>query len=64
MSSTPVDHPDCKTMQVRQGTGLRAMVFVLQIFLALAPLVGVFLLAHFNAGPMWSPDLTSESRRM
>ena len=57
MSSAPVDHPDRKTVQVRQGTGPRAMVSVLLISLALAALVGLLLLAFFHALPTQPPDL-------
>lgn len=56
MSSAPVDHPDRKTVQARQGTGPRAMVSVLLISLALAALVGFMLLAYFYAWPTQSPE--------
>jgi hypothetical protein len=56
MSSAPVDHPDRKAVQVRQGTGPRAMVSVLLISLALAALVGLLLLAYFYAWPTQSPE--------
>ena len=46
-SSKPVDHPDRKTVRVRQGTGPRAMVSVLFISLAMSAMVGVALLAYF-----------------
>jgi hypothetical protein len=55
MSSAPVDHPDRKTVQVRQGTGPRSMVSVLLISLALATLLGLLLLAYFYAWPTQSP---------
>ena len=56
MSSAPVDHPDRKTVQVRQGTGPRSMVSVLLISMALAVLVGLLLLAYFYAWPLQSPQ--------
>ena len=56
MSSAPVDHPDRKTVQVRQGTGPRSMVSVLLISIALAVLVGLLLLAYFYAWPLQSPQ--------
>jgi len=56
MSSAPVDHPDRKTVQVRQGTGPRSMVSVLLISIALAALAGLLLLAYFYAWPAQSPQ--------
>jgi hypothetical protein len=56
MSSAPVDHPDRKTVQVRQGTGPRSMVSVLLISIALAALAGLLLLAYFYVWPMQPPQ--------
>jgi hypothetical protein len=46
-SSKPVDHPERKTVEVRQGTGPRAMVSVLFISLLAAAVAGVIVLAYF-----------------
>jgi hypothetical protein len=46
-STEPVDRPDQKTVDVRQGTGPRATVSVLFISLALSALLGAALLAYF-----------------
>jgi hypothetical protein len=46
-NSKPVDHPDRETVEVRQGTGPRAMVSVLFISLSMAMVVGAALLAYF-----------------
>ena len=45
--SKPVDHPDRETVEVRQGTGPRAMVSVLFISLVSAVVAGAILLAYF-----------------
>ena len=47
--SKPVDHPDRKTVEVRQGTGPRATVSVLLVSLLLAAVAGLLLLAYFYA---------------
>lgn len=49
-NTKPVDHPDRETVEVRQGTGPRAMVSVLLISLAMAGLLGAILLAYFILG--------------
>jgi hypothetical protein len=46
-NSKPVDHPDRETVEIRQGTGPRAMVSVLLISLAFAGVSGAALLAYF-----------------
>jgi hypothetical protein len=46
-NSKPVDRPDQETVEVRQGTGPRAMVSVLTISLMLAAVAGVALLAYY-----------------
>ena len=46
-NSKPVDHPDRETVEVRQGTGPRAMVSVLLISLTMAGVLGAVLLAYF-----------------
>ena len=46
-NSKPVDHPDRETVEVRQGTGPRAMVSVLFISLTMAVLLGTVLLTYF-----------------
>jgi hypothetical protein len=46
-NSKPVDHPNRETMEVRQGTGPRAMVSVLFISLTMAALLGTALLTYF-----------------
>jgi hypothetical protein len=45
--SKPVDHPDKKTVEVRQGTGPRATVSVLFVSLVLAACAGVAILGYF-----------------
>lgn len=51
MSDTkPVDHPSRETVEVRQGTGPRAMVSVLLISLVLAALVGLAFAASYYFG--------------
>lgn len=46
-NSKPVDHPDRETVEVRQGTGPRAMVSVLLMSLTMAVVLGAALLAYF-----------------
>jgi hypothetical protein len=46
-NSKTVDHPDRKTVAVRQGTGPRATVSVLLISLLMAAAVGVVFLVYF-----------------
>lgn len=46
----PVDHPSRETVEVRQGTGPRAMVSVLLISLALAALIGLAFAASYYLG--------------
>lgn len=46
----PVDRPDRKTVEVRQGTGPRATVSVLLTSLGLAAVAGVLVLVDFYAG--------------
>lgn len=46
-TSKPVDRPDRETVQVRQGTGPRAMVSVLFVSLTMTVVAGVALLAYF-----------------
>jgi hypothetical protein len=56
-NSKPVDHPDRKSVAVRQGTGPRATVSVLLVSLTLALLVGLLLLAYFYAWPTPAPKV-------
>jgi hypothetical protein len=47
-NSKPVDRPNQETVEVRQGTGPRAMVSVLTMSLVLAGIVGVALLTYYT----------------
>lgn len=49
-SSQPVDQPDPEAVEVRQGTGPRAMVSVLFASLVMAAVAGVAVLAYFTLG--------------
>lgn len=46
-NSKPVDHPDRETVDVRQGTGPRAIVSVPLISLLMAAAVGVVIVGYF-----------------
>lgn len=46
-NSKTADHPDSKTVAVRQGTGPRASVSVLLISLLMAAAAGVVILGYF-----------------
>ena len=47
MNTEPVDRPDAETVQVRQGTGPRAMVSVLLISTLAAAVIGVLTVGYF-----------------
>jgi hypothetical protein len=47
MTSEPVDHPDRKTVEVRQGTGPRATVSVLFGSMVAAALAGAVIIVYF-----------------
>lgn len=49
-STKPADHPDRETVEVRQGTGPRAMVSVLFLSLSVAAIAGVILVGYFVFG--------------
>jgi hypothetical protein len=49
-NTRPADHPDRETVEVRQGTGPRAMVSVLFVSLSVAAVAGVILLGYFVLG--------------
>lgn len=51
----PVDHPSRETVEVRQGTGPRAMVSVLLISLVLAALIGLAFAASYYFGAPTPP---------
>jgi hypothetical protein len=54
-SGKPVDRPSTRTVKVRQGTGPRAMVWVLLVSLLLAALIGAALLYYFTGLPTSVP---------
>jgi hypothetical protein len=54
-NSKPVDRPSDQTVEVRQGTGPRAMVSVLLVSLLIAAVAGVLLLAYFYLNSTASP---------
>jgi hypothetical protein len=47
MNTEPVDRPSQETVEVRQGTGPRAMVSVLLLSILGAVVAGVFIIGYF-----------------